>query len=327
MVKDGGSGAGRVCGFHVSSDSSPELSPESSVVDVTPDTSYHGRCRSALTIVTSLRLSAPLVIVTTLRFASRRSDSCRLDNRRFAPIVFVMLLPSSLHRAQQWLLHDPNPATRHSIEALLLDDPSNELTALFPPSDDRIGFGTAGLRGPMQPGPLGMNDLVVVQTAQGLASFLKKSKRSDEAAALRVVVGYDHRMDPTYHLSSRQFAIYTQGVFQQAGIECIVLDGYVPTPLLAFSVTALQATMGIMVTASHNPKRDNGYKVYGKNGCQIVPPMDQEIGGDIEKNLVPWVDYNRSDNRSDSDDCPRIGNRSDSDVMMTIVRSLATEVT
>ncbi|KAL7534848.1 hypothetical protein ACHAXR_006112, partial [Thalassiosira sp. AJA248-18] len=96
-----------------------------------------------------------------------------------------------------------------------------------------------------------------------------------------------------FNVSSKQFAVYTKLVFEHAGISCTLLDGYVATPILAYAVTNINAAVGIMVTASHNPKQDNGYKVYWKDGCQIRPPIDAGIANSIieKENLVPWVDY------------------------------------
>ena len=201
-------------------------------------------------------------------------------------------------QAEEWLSYDPNPMTKQHVQKLVTtigahdSNPAmaacGELASLF---SKRIGFGTAGLRGRMQPGPGGMNDLVVIQTAQGLASYIKRTAK--DGHALKAVVGYDHRSEPTFRLSSKQFGMYTKLVFQQAGIECILLDGFVATPLLAYSVSALQANVGIMITASHNPKADDGYKVYWDNGCQIIPPIDGNIANAIveEGNLKPWIDY------------------------------------
>jgi phosphomannomutase len=209
-----------------------------------------------------------------------------------------------LNQAKQWLLNDPNPYTAAHINELITAVESSssatahdELSSLF---SQRIGFGTAGLRGRMSPGPSCMNDLVVIQTAQGLASYIKRrSSTNAQDDLLKAVVGYDHRSESKYHLSSKQFGMYTKLVFEQAGIQCTLLDRYVATPLLAFSVTALNAQVGIMITASHNPKADNGYKVYWSNGCQIVPPLDGEIAEEIEKenNLTCWMDYGKKLNQ------------------------------
>ena len=138
------------------------------------------------------------------------------------------------------------------------------------------------------PGPLGMNDLVVVQTAQGLLEYCRKELGSETP---RFVIGYDHRENTHLGLSSKSFAIATALVFRQAGADCVLLDGYVHTPLVAFSTTALKAAAGIMVTASHNPKEDAGYKVYWSDGCQIRPPIDKGIASSISENLTPWHDY------------------------------------
>ncbi len=141
----------------------------------------------------------------------------------------------------------------------------------------------------MQPGPSGMNDLVVIQTAQGLARYVIDA--NEGAPSLKAVLGYDHRSNSD--VSSKQFAMYTKLVFEQAGIQCILLEKFVATPILAFAVKKIDAAVGVMVTASHNPKQDNGYKVYWKDGCQIRPPVDEGIASTIiqEENLVPWIDY------------------------------------
>ena len=212
-----------------------------------------------------------------------------------------------LQRAKEWSTHDPNPSTAAHIETLITkvkngsgsDEAAaalEELQNLFPASNKRIGFGTAGLRSSMTPGPLGMNDLVVIQTAQGLASYLiqcQKGVSNDDSTPITAVVGYDHRANSNFSLSSKQFAMYTKLVFESKGISCTLLDGYVATPILAFAVGHLHASVGIMVTASHNPKQDDGYKVYWKDGCQIRPPIDAGIASAIEEeeNLVPWSDY------------------------------------
>ncbi|KAL9182778.1 hypothetical protein ACHAXT_004057 [Thalassiosira profunda] len=226
-----------------------------------------------------------------------------------------MALPPSaatLRHAQEWARRDFNPKTAGYVHNLVSqseggDDASGrELESLFPvaPGTDasnyelskqpRIGFGTAGLRGRMAPGPLCMNDLTVVQTAQGLAKYVLRCREQELGnTPLKAVVGYDHRACSQFDVSSRQFAIYTKLVFEHAGIDCLILDAYVATPLLAYAVTHINAAVGIMVTASHNPKQDDGYKVYWKDSCQIRPPVDKDIADAIveESNLVPWIAY------------------------------------
>mmetsp|Transcript_10054 Transcript_10054/g.18077 ORF Transcript_10054/g.18077 Transcript_10054/m.18077 type:complete len:643 (-) Transcript_10054:86-2014(-) len=223
---------------------------------------------------------------------------------------------ANIFHAKEWSRLDPNPETSSYVQNLIAqveggsDAAFRELQSLFPIAPDtdtnnyqpqlqpRIGFGTAGLRGHMEPGPLGMNDLIVIQTAQGLARHVLRCHENDEGTSknnspLKAVVGYDHRSHSKFNVSSKQFALYTKLVFEHAGIECTLLDGYVATPILAYAVTNINAAVGIMVTASHNPKEDNGYKVYWKDGCQIRPPIDGAIANAIveKENLVPWIDY------------------------------------
>jgi phosphomannomutase len=200
-------------------------------------------------------------------------------------------IESALASAQQ----DPNPTTSKYVKDLLercMDDDkaAEEISSLFPSDDKRISFGTAGLRAAMKPGPLSMNDLTIVQTAQGLAKYCLKQEK-DESGKLKVVVGYDHRCNPTLEMSSLSFAIVTAMVLAEAGIDCILLDGFVLTPLVPFVVKEVGAAAGVMITASHNPKQDNGYKVYASDCCQIRDPMDKDIATDILENLSPWIDY------------------------------------
>lgn len=200
--------------------------------------------------------------------------------------------------AAKWAKDDPNPITAKYVQSLLeraeKQDESAvaELSLLFPEDGRRISFGTAGLRAAMAPGPLSMNDLTVVQTAQGLAKYCLEHHDAASGKPC-AVVGYDHRSNPNLGISSLSFAILTALVFAEAGIDCILFDGFVLTPLVPFALRKVGAITGIMVTASHNPKRDDGYKVYASDGCQIRDPMDQEISASIMKNLDPWKDYGK----------------------------------
>lgn len=183
---------------------------------------------------------------------------------------------SVIEIATSWAQNDPNKHTSTYINDLIQKATNNNqvgeessseefkiLQSLFPTDGTRIGFGTAGLRSAMQPGPLGMNDLVIIQATQGLAKYIEQQQQQHprEGKKLIAVIGYDHRKSkPQYDLSSKKFALLTKLVFLQAGFECILLDGFVPTPLIAFSTTELGADVGIMITASHNPKNDAGMK-------------------------------------------------------------------
>ena len=236
----------------------------------------------------------------------------------------MTVAPETIESATRWKSRDPNPTTAAYVQSLLdkatnndQDDDSSStacrvLTSLFPPNDRRISFGTAGLRAAMKPGPLCMNDLTVVQAAQGLAKYcLSKEQHNNNGKKPIAVVGYDHRENKELNISSLSFAIHTALVFEQAGMECILLDGFVLTPLVPFVLNSVGAAVGIMITASHNPKQDDGYKVYASDGCQIRSPMDKEISGYILENLEPWVDYRsiiEERRKSHADPCVGLSN-------------------
>ncbi len=170
-----------------------------------------------------------------------------------------------LAAARAWLADDPDPDTCAELEALLA---SNDLDALADRFAARLTFGTAGLRGRLGAGPNRMNRLVVRQAAAGLAAHLGSGS---------VVVAHDARH------KSDVFAEDTARVLAAAGIRSLLLPANVPTPVLAFALRRLGADAGVMVTASHNPPGDNGYKVYSGDGAQIVPPTDLEIAAAIEE--------------------------------------------
>lgn len=166
------------------------------------------------------------------------------------------------------------------IEQLLKDQDGQRLGSLL---SKRLTFGTAGLRASMGAGWSQINELVIIQTSQGLASYLLKS--DPEGARQRgVLIGYDAR-----HNSAR-FARLACLAFLQKDIPVNFCDHIVPTPLVAFGVRQLKCVSGIVITASHNPKQDNGYKVYASNGAQILSPVDKHIQESIEEpsNLEPW---------------------------------------
>jgi phosphomannomutase len=170
-------------------------------------------------------------------------------------------------RAREWLAEDPDPDTRSELEALLVADDVEELADRF---GGRLDFGTAGLRGELGAGPNRMNRAVVIRAAAGFAAYLR------ERGGGTVVIGYDARH------KSDVFARDTAEVLAGAGLGAVVLPRALPTPVLAYAIRALGCAGGIMVTASHNPPQDNGYKVYLGVGSQIVTPADVEIGAHID---------------------------------------------
>lgn len=188
--------------------------------------------------------------------------------------------------ATQWAANDPDPRTAAQLRALLAD-PSTELADAF---SGNLQFGTAGLRAAMGPGPNRMNRTVVRRAAAGLAAHLLAL--ADDGGTTyqpRAVVGFDARHN------SADFALDTAAIFTAAGIETFILPQALPTPILAYAVRALNCEAGVMVTASHNPAADNGYKVYlgGRavsaeaRGVQITAPHDALIAAQIAKVSSP----------------------------------------
>ncbi len=180
--------------------------------------------------------------------------------------------------AQNWLDQDPDLETRAELEQLISQAKANDAKAqaeLANRFDGRLQFGTAGLRGRLQAGSMGMNRVLVAQAAGGLAEFLKGYDKEPS-----IVLGYDGRKN------SDVFARDTAEIMAAAGIKTYLLPRKLPTPVLAYAIKYFDTTAGVMVTASHNPPEDNGYKVYlGKanGGGQIVSPADQEIAACIDK--------------------------------------------
>ncbi len=210
-------------------------------------------------------------------------------------------LEALLAAARSWSAQDPDDETRAELDALVAAaseasasgasaESADAVASLRERFSGRLTFGTAGLRAELGAGPQRMNRVVVTQAAAGLARFL-----IDTGRARSVVIGYDGRVN------SDVFARDSAEVMRGLGLEVTLLPSALPTPVLAFAVRHLDVGAGVMVTASHNPPRDNGYKVYlgqDDDGSQIVPPVDGEIAAAIDavaagdvRDLVRATDY------------------------------------
>ncbi|XP_005106032.1 phosphoglucomutase-2 [Aplysia californica] len=177
---------------------------------------------------------------------------------------------------RKWLLWDKNEKTRLEIKALVDEKNIPELKRLLL---HRMEFGTAGLRTRMGPGNSQMNDLTMIQTTQGLAKYLKASLPT--VSSKGVVIGFDGRHN------SYKWSRIVGTIFVNERIPVYLFSRLCPTPYVAYGVRAFDADCGIMITASHNPKEDNGYKVYWNNGAQIVSPHDKGISQAIDESLEP----------------------------------------
>ncbi|GAA1153103.1 phospho-sugar mutase [Nesterenkonia sandarakina] len=223
---------------------------------------------------------------------------------------------------RRWIEQDPDPRTRSALQELVQRAESSdtaattELERLFA---GRLAFGTAGLRAELGPGPLRMNRLVVRQTAAGMLSYAEEQltearTKADNPqdllsrGARKIVIGFDARHQ------SDEFAADTAEIFSAAGWEVHLFTRPGPTPLLARQVLVLDAEIGVMVTASHNPPQDNGYKVYlggelsrflephGRGvGAQIVAPVDQDIAARIAELVEAAADSPEAGAAADAD--------------------------
>jgi phosphomannomutase len=209
---------------------------------------------------------------------------------------------SVLQVAREWADDDPDDGDRREIEALIEAENVEELDRRFAAP---LSFGTAGLRGPLRAGPAGMNAAVVARAAAGLGRWLV----GQGSAGGGVVIGYDarHRSD--------EFARISAGVLAGAGFAVQVLPRPLPTPVLSFAVRHLGCVAGVMVTASHNPPEDNGYKVYLGDGRQLIPPADREIEAEIAA-TGPARELPRSD------DWLTLGDDVEGDYVAAVVRAL-----
>lgn len=200
-----------------------------------------------------------------------------------------MSVPFDLkEQAEAWIAADPDTETRAELEQLLAAGSTAELQSRF---SSTLKFGTAGLRGELGAGPNRMNRVVVRQTTTALVDYLNELAETANAGAAnsgatnagaantevanaewaKIVIGYDGRRN------SDVFARDAAAVAAAKGAQAILLEGVVPTPVLAHAVLRHGCDAGIMITASHNPLQDNGYKVYWNDGAQIIPPHDRKI--------------------------------------------------
>jgi phosphomannomutase len=182
---------------------------------------------------------------------------------------------SLVREVQAWIADDPDPITSSQLQEWLDTNNEAELKKSF---SGFVQFGTAGLRGPIRPGPSGMNRAVVGRTAAGIVTYMRERNLTS------VVIGRDARY------GSEDYTFETAEIMSGAGMNVYVLPRPLPTPLLAFATNELGCDVGIMVTASHNPPQDNGYKVYlggtvdgiEYRGSQIVSPTDVSIAQKID---------------------------------------------
>lgn len=178
-------------------------------------------------------------------------------------------LETLIQQARSWIDQDPDVETVAELEKLISESDEAGLLDRF---GQRIGFGTAGLRGLLGAGPNRMNRVLVAQAAAGISKYLKEN--FDDPS---VVIGYDARKN------SDVFAKDSAQIFAGFGIRAFLFPELAATPLVAYAVRNLGASAGVMVTASHNPPGDNGYKVYDFSGSQIISPMDAEIANHIDE--------------------------------------------
>jgi phosphoglucomutase len=182
------------------------------------------------------------------------------------------LYKKAIEKANSWLTNAVDATTQAEVKALLSGDEKNLLESFY--SD--LEFGTGGLRGIMGVGSMRMNKYTVGMATQGLANYIIKQFGSQPSA---VAIAYDSRNN------SRFFADTAAAVLSANGIGVHIFEALRPTPLLSFAVRELKCKAGIVITASHNPKEYNGYKVYWEDGAQVLPPNDKGIINEVRSVL------------------------------------------
>lgn len=184
-----------------------------------------------------------------------------------------MTIEQAIAAARRWIAADPDEETRRQLQLYIEDESKHSL--LLEVMSGSLEFGTAGLRAIVGPGPMRMNRAVIRRTTAGVARYLKK--KYSGARMNPIVVGADART------SSSAFQRETVGVLAAYGLPVRFFEAPVATPIAAYVARRLEASAAIVITASHNPAEYNGYKLYGDNAVQIVPPVDEEVAKEIEK--------------------------------------------
>ncbi len=212
-----------------------------------------------------------VVLVDTLpREPHDRLMTHLVTERGVMPVRHAGERPDLVAAAHAWIAGDPDPMTRVELAEVVT---SGDMGALEDLMGETLRFGTAGIRGEVGAGSNRMNRATVIRATAGLAAHLVATGRGGGT----VIVGFDGRPD------SRRFAEDTVGVLRAAGLGVRFFPDVAPTPLVAFTLARLGGAAAVVVTASHNPPEDNGYKVYDANGAQIIPPTDAEIAAAIER--------------------------------------------
>ncbi|MFA5647653.1 MAG: phospho-sugar mutase [Bacteroidales bacterium] len=179
--------------------------------------------------------------------------------------------PEILERAQQWLKPEFDKETRAAVKKLIAGNPNELVDAFY----KDLEFGTGGLRGVMGPGTNRMNRYTLGKATQGLANYMLKAFKNQPE--IRVAIAFDSRNN------SMPYALTAAEILTANGIWVYLFEALRPTPQLSFAIRAFKCQGGLVITASHNPKEYNGYKVYWDDGAQIVPPHDENIIAEVNK--------------------------------------------
>ena len=227
--------------------------------------------------------TSPSVTEPLLSYAPHCSPALSMSSAASAAVAPAASDDSAslLSLATEYVRWEEDASYRSLVQSWVASNNLQEIRAHFTP---RIAFGTAGLRARMAPGYKHMNPLVILQTSQGFVKYIESQYASTlaEAKERGLVLGYDGRHN------SRRYAEIVATVFLQEGFRVHLFSRMVGTPLVPFGLLHKKAIAGVVITASHNPKEDNGFKVYWTNGAQIIPPHDAGIAGSIRENLKPW---------------------------------------